>query len=104
MSEVLNGEKIPTKKRPELNESESEKLKKINTKEYTPYSFNNNASSNNKNYNTNLDSFQEALDIPRQVHQEKIRQNQEKERILSYIKDSQFINDTKYYSNSIIIR
>ena len=103
MSEVLNGEKIPTKKRPELNESESEKLKKINTKEYTPYSFNNNASSNNKNFNTNLDSFQEALDIPRQVHQEKIRQNQEKERILSYIKDSQFINDTKYYSNSIII-
>ena len=103
MSEIFNGEKIPTKERPELNKSESEKLKKSNMKEYSPYHFNNNTSTNNKNNNTNIDSFPEVLDIPRQINQEKIRQTQEKEKILSYIKDSKFIIDTKNYSNSIII-
>ena len=100
MSDVLNGEKIPTKERQELNKSEMEKLKKINMKEYSPYHFNNNTSTNNKNNNTNMDSFQ---DIPSQINQEKIRQTQEKDKVLSYIKESQFSIDTKYYSNSIII-
>ena len=86
MSEVFNGEKIPTKERPELNKSESEKLKKSNMKEYSPYLFNNNTSTNNKNNNTNIDTFPEVLDIPRQINQEKIRQTQEKEKIISYIK------------------
>ena len=103
MSEVLNGEKIPTKNKPELNISESEKLKKHNMKEYSPYHLNNNSSANKKNDSTNINSFQEDLNIPRQMNQEKIRQKQEKENILTFIKESKFIIDTKYYSNSIII-
>jgi succinate-acetate transporter protein len=104
MSEVYNGEIIPVKNRPELNISESLKLKK-NNKEFNHYNLNNNnnTSSNNKNNNTNMDSFQDVLDIPAQITQEKIRQKEEKEKILNYIKESQYIIDTDHYSNSIII-
>ena len=103
MSEVYNGEIIPAKNRPELNISESLKLKK-NNKEFNHYNLNNNnTSTNNKNNNTNMDSFQDVLDIPAQITQEKIRQKEEKEKILNYIKESQYIIDTDHYSNSIII-
>ena len=103
MSEVYNGEIIPVKNRPELNISESLKLKN-NNKEFNHYNpNNNNTSSNNKNNNTNMDSFQDVLDIPAQITKEKIRQKEEKEKILNYIKESQYIIDTEHYSNSIII-
>lgn len=110
MSEVFNGRKIPIKNRKELNISESSKLKKIDLKDYNISNSNtagnnnsNNNNSNNKNDNTNIDLYQEVMDIPAQIHQGKIREIGEKEKVLNYIKETQYIIDTSKYSNSILI-
>ena len=46
---------------------------------------------------------QEIPDIPAMMNQEKMRQKEEKEKLLDYIKDSQILIDSKNYANSIII-
>ena len=73
--------------------SESIKLKESNLK----------SKNNNNNMNNNINPNEEIPDIPTLMNQEKLRQKEEKEKILDYIRDSQFILDTKNYSNSIII-
>ena len=98
MDQCLNGEKMLSKERQNINISESIQLKKININEY-PINNNN----NHYNNNTNIDSYPEALDIPNQINQEKMKQIQEKDKILNYIKESEFYIDCKKYSNSVII-
>ena len=73
------------KKRENLNLSESLKLKVI------------------KEINNSLNNNQEPINIPEIMTQEKIRQIDEKDKILNYIQDSEFYVDSKKYSNSIII-
>ena len=73
------------KKRENLNLSESLKLKII------------------KEMNNSLNNNQEPINIPEIMTQEKIRQIDEKDKILNYIQDSEFYVDSKKYSNSIII-
>ena len=73
------------KKRENLNLSESLKLKII------------------KEINNSLNNNQEPINIPEIMTQEKIRQIDEKDKILNYIQDSEFYVDSKKYSNSIII-
>ena len=73
------------KKRENLNLSESIKLKII------------------KEINNSLNNNQEPINIPEIMTQEKIRQIDEKDKILNYIQDSEFYVDSKKYSNSIII-
>ena len=73
------------KKRENLNLSESFKLKII------------------KEINNSLNNNQEPINIPEIMTQEKIRQIDEKDKILNYIQDSEFYVDSKKYSNSIII-
>ena len=99
MEQCLNGEKMLSKERQNINISESLQLKKININEYP---INNNNHYNNNN-NTNIDSYPEALDIPNQINQEKLKQIQEKKKILNYIKDTEFTPDTNKYSNSILL-
>jgi len=73
------------KKRENLNLSESLKLKII------------------KEINNSLNNNQEPINIPEIMTQEKIRQIDEKDKILNYIQYSEFYVDSKKYSNSIII-
>ena len=73
------------KKRENLNLSESIKLKII------------------KEINNSLNNNQEPINIPEIMTQEKIRQIDEKDKILNYIQDSEFYVDSKKYSNSVII-
>ena len=73
------------KKRENLNLSESLKLKVI------------------KEINNSLINNQEPINIPEIMTQEKIRQIDEKDKILNYIQDLEFYVDSKKYSNSIII-
>ena len=73
------------KKRENLNLSESLKLKVI------------------KEINNSLNNNQEPINIPEIMTQEKIRQIDEKDKILNYIQDLEFYVDSKKYSNSIII-
>ena len=73
------------KKRENLNLSESLKLKII------------------KEINNSLNNNQEPINIPEIMTQEKIRQIDEKDKILNYIQDSEFYVDSKKYSNSVII-
>ena len=75
------------KKRENVNISESLNLKKINLKEL----------------NNSLNNNQEPINIPEIMIQEKIRQIEEKDKILNYIRDSEFYVDSKKYSNSVII-
>ena len=73
------------KKRENLNLSESLKLKII------------------KEINNSLNNNQEQINIPEIMTQEKIRQIDEKDKILNYIQGSEFYVDSKKYSNSVII-
>ena len=73
------------KKRENLNLSESIKLKII------------------KEINNSLNNNQEPINIPEIMTQEKIRQIDEKDKILNYIQGSEFYVDSKKYSNSVII-
>ena len=73
------------KKRENLNLSESIKLKVI------------------KEINNSLNNNQEPINIPEIMTQEKIRQIDEKDKILNYIQGSEFYVDSKKYSNSVII-
>ena len=73
------------KKRENLNLSESFKLKII------------------KEINNSLNNNQEPINIPEIMTQEKIRQIDEKDKILNYIQGSEFYVDSKKYSNSVII-
>jgi succinate-acetate transporter protein len=73
------------KKRENLNLSESLKLKII------------------KEINNSLNNNQEPINIPEIMTQEKIRQIDEKDKILNYIQGSEFYVDSKKYSNSVII-
>ena len=75
------------KKRENINISESLNLKKINLKEL----------------NNSLNNNQEPINIPEIMTQEKIKHMQEKDKILYYIRDSEFYVDSKKYSNSVII-
>ena len=83
-----NQVKKTEKQRENLNLSESLKLKKLNQKEIN---------NNNKN------NIQDPINIPDLMNKEKIRQIEEKDKILNYIKDSEFFIDSKKYSNSVII-
>lgn len=73
------------KNRKNLNYSESVQLKRI------------------KDLNMEINPSPETLNIPAIMNQEKIKQIEEKDKILQYIKESEFILDASKYSNSIII-
>ena len=73
------------KNRKNLNYSESVQLKRI------------------KDLNMEINPSPETLNIPSIMNQEKIKQIEEKDKILQYIKESEFILDASKYSNSIII-
>ena len=73
------------KNRKNLNYSESVQLKRI------------------KDLNMEINPSPETLNIPAIMNQEKIKQIEEKDKILHYIKESEFILDASKYSNSIII-
>ena len=73
------------KNRKNLNYSESVQLKRI------------------KDLNMEINPSPETLNIPAIMNQEKIKQIEEKDKILQYIKESEFILDSSKYSNSIII-
>lgn len=56
-----------------------------------------------KKLNNNENILLESINIPSIMNQEKIKQIEEKDKIINYIKDNEFIFDTKKYSNSVII-
>ena len=85
----LNGQKLFNYRKEDINISESIQLKKIPTKE--------------SKTNSNIDINPEKLNIPAQIQKGKIRQIEEQDKIFNYIKETQFIIDSKTYSNSIII-
>ena len=85
----LNGQKLFNYRKEDINISESIQFKKIPTKE--------------SKTNSNIDISPEKLNIPAQIQKEKIRQIEEQDKIFNYIKETQFIIDSKTYSNSIII-
>ena len=75
------------KKKDTISFSESVQLKRINLKEL----------------NKNLFKDKDQINIPNIMNKEKIKQIEEKEKILNYIEKSEFIIDTKKYCNSIMI-
>ena len=75
------------KKKDTISFSESVQLKRINLTEL----------------NKNLFKDKDQINIPNIMNKEKIRQIEEKEKILNYIEKSEFIIDTKKYCNSIMI-
>ena len=85
----LNGQKLFNYRKEDINISESIQFKKIPTKE--------------SKINSNIDISPEKLNIPAQIQKGKIRQIEEQDKIINYIKETQFIIDSKTYSNSIII-
>ena len=85
----LNGQKLFNYRKEDINISESIQFKKIPTKE--------------SKTNINIDISPEKLNIPAQIQKGKIRQIEEQDKIINYIKETQFIIDSKTYSNSIII-
>ena len=85
----LNGQKLFNYRKEDINISESIQFKKITTKE--------------SKTNSNIDINPEKLNIPAQIQKGKIRQIEEQDKIINYIKETQFIIDSKTYSNSIII-
>jgi succinate-acetate transporter protein len=85
----LNGQKLFNYRKEDINISESIQFKKIPTKE--------------SKTNSNIDISPEKLNIPAQIQKGKIRQIEEQDKIFNYIKETQFIIDSKTYSNSIII-
>ena len=85
----LNGQKLFNYRKEDINISESVQFKKIPTKE--------------SKTNSNIDISPEKLNIPAQIQKGKIRQIEEQDKIINYIKETQFIIDSKTYSNSIII-
>ena len=85
----LNGQKLFNYRKEDINISESIQLKKIPTKE--------------SKTNSNIDISPEKLNIPAQIQKGKIRQIEEQDKIFNYIKETQFVIDSKTYSNSIII-
>ena len=85
----LNGQKLFNYRKEDINISESIQFKKIPTKE--------------SKTNSNIDISPEKLNIPAQIQKGKIRQIEEQDKIINYIKETQFIIDSKTYSNSIII-
>ena len=85
----LNGQKLFNYRKEDINISESVQFKKIPTKE--------------SKTNSNIDISPEKLNIPAQIQKGKIRQIEEQDKIFNYIKETQFIIDSKTYSNSIII-
>ena len=85
----LNGQKLFNYKKEDINISESIQFKKIPMKE--------------SKTNSNIDISPEKLNIPAQIQKGKIRQIEEQDKIFNYIKETQFIIDSKTYSNSIII-
>ena len=85
----LNGQKLFNYRKEDINISESIQFKKIPTKE--------------SKTNINIDISPEKLNIPAQIQKGKIRQIEEQDKIFNYIKETQFIIDSKTYSNSIII-
>jgi succinate-acetate transporter protein len=85
----LNGQKLFNYRKEDINISESIQFKKIPTKE--------------SKTNSNIDISPEKLNIPAQIQKEKIRQIEEQDKIFNYIKETQFVIDSKTYSNSIII-
>jgi len=84
-----NGQKLFNYRKEDINISESIQFKKIPTKE--------------SKTNSNIDISPEKLNIPAQIQKGKIRQIEEQDKIFNYIKETQFIIDSKTYSNSIII-
>ena len=85
----LNGQKLFNYRKEDINISESIQFKKIPMKE--------------SKTNSNIDISPEKLNIPAQIQKGKIRQIEEQDKIFNYIKETQFIIDSKTYSNSIII-
>ena len=85
----LNGQKLFNYRKEDINISESIQFKKIPTKE--------------SKTNINIDISPEKLNIPAQIQKGKIRQIEEQDKIINYIKETQFVIDSKTYSNSIII-
>ena len=85
----LNGQKLFNYRKEDINISESVQFKKIPTKE--------------SKTNSNIDISPEKLNIPAQIQKGKIRQIEEQDKIFNYIKETQFVIDSKTYSNSIII-
>lgn len=85
----LNGQKLFNYRKEDINISESIQFKKIPMKE--------------SKTNSNIDISPEKLNIPAQIQKGKIRQIEEQDKIINYIKETQFIIDSKTYSNSIII-
>ena len=85
----LNGQKLFNYRKEDINISESIQFKKIPTKE--------------SKINSNIDISPEKLNIPAQIQKGKIRQIEEQDKIFNYIKETQFVFDSKTYSNSIII-
>ena len=85
----LNGQKLFNYRKEDINISESIQFKKIPTKE--------------SKINSNIDISPEKLNIPAQIQKGKIRQIEEQDKIFNYIKETQFVIDSKTYSNSIII-
>ena len=75
------------KKKDTISFSESVQLKRINLKEL----------------NKNIFKDKDQINIPNIMNKEKIKQIEEKEKILNYIEKSEFIIDTKKYCNSIMI-
>ena len=75
------------KKKDTISFSESVQLKRINLTEL----------------NKNLFKDKDQINIPNIMNKEKIKQIEEKEKILNYIEKSEFIIDTKKYCNSIMI-
>lgn len=85
----LNGQKLFNYRKEDINISESIQFKKIPMKE--------------SKTNSNIDISPEKLNIPAQIQKGKIRQIEEQDKIFNYIKETQFVIDSKTYSNSIII-
>ena len=75
------------KKKDTISFSESVQLKRINLTEL----------------NKNLFKDKDQINLPNIMNKEKIKQIEEKEKILNYIEKSEFIIDTKKYCNSIMI-
>ena len=75
------------KKKDTISFSESVQLKRINLTKL----------------NKNLFKDKDQINIPNIMNKEKIKQIEEKEKILNYIEKSEFIIDTKKYCNSIMI-
>ena len=75
------------KKKDTISFSESVQLKRINLTEL----------------NKNLFKDKDQINLPNLMNKEKIKQIEEKEKILNYIEKSEFIIDTKKYCNSIMI-